>query len=105
MVATALVPLPARRLYWVSAAAPLPPFATDRIPVTSLVARLTAAEDSRPELFEWSSPVEKIEIVGACETVKLVMVVVANVEAPATFNVPEMIWLPLVVALPVIRAL
>jgi hypothetical protein len=50
-----------------------------------------AVEDSRPEEFECKSPVLNAEIIGAWETVKLVMVVVARVLAPLTVEAPETI--------------
>src|ERR1035437_4029334 len=74
-----------------SVVVPMPPFAADKMPVTSPVERLTAVEDSRPEEFECRMPALNAEIVGAWETVRLVMVVVARVLAPLTVKVPETI--------------
>jgi hypothetical protein len=65
----------------------MPPFDTPRRPVMSPVERLTAVEDSWPEEFECRMPVLNAEMVGAWETVRLVIVVVARVEAPVTASV------------------
>src|ERR1035441_526107 len=87
IVAIAPVPFPASRSYWVNVFAPMPPFDTPRRPVMSPVERLTAVEDSWPEEFECRMPVLNAEMVGAWETVRLVIVVVARVEAPVTASV------------------
>jgi len=110
-VAIGLVPLPKRMSLAVIAWLPVPPLATGNIPVTLevksivplVISPLTIREeDRRPaELLCTTPAVPKLVMVGAWATVRLVMVVVANVDVPVTANVPPTVSKLLMVVEPV----
>jgi hypothetical protein len=111
LVASGLEPLPNRISLAVTAWEPVPPLATGRIPVTLAVRSMVAfwmspltirEEDNRPALLLWTTPaVLKAVMVGAWDTVRLVMVVVAKVEMADTDKVPPTVKRLEIVAEPV----
>ena len=106
-----MVPLPTKRSKAVRLAAPVPPLATGRMPVTLVVKSMVELvispftireEDKSPaELLCTTPAVLKAVTVGAWETVRLVIVVVAKVEVPVTERVPPTVSRLEIVVLPV----
>ena len=113
MVATALVPLPTSRSKAVKLPAPVPPLATGRTPVTLAVRSMVLLviselvireEERRPEELLWTTPAEeKAVTTGAWAMVRLVTVVVANVEVAVAVKLVAVVVAKVVTPLTVRR--